>query len=383
MVLLRPLIFFPVVGAGLVYAAFFLMAGPRIMESNLLDLFKSNTQASPFSVLLSGVGQSAQNVQLMLKSAGSYLLLAAWFMCAGYAAQRVGHLKLLVWRRLLYGVVALLAGIGTILFLKSFYHFELQYRSLPLIYLTVGVLSILAYARSGRKVAELKLLALSLLSFLVVLRIILQVHAWHYGFYILVPGFIVYHVFFFRILPDLMRSKHAAVALYTGFTLVFLVLMADHFQFSRAMYQQRTLPVPSPRGEIRVFAAPNGQGVKALIEFFSEKTPPGTTLAVFPEGLMINFLSRRQNPLYYYSFLPQDMVRARVEQVMVDDMILKKPDYIVVLQRPVAEYGSRGFGVDYARQVLAYIEANYLPVAHTGPLPFASDNFSAVIFKRH
>jgi hypothetical protein len=75
------------------------------------------------------------------------------------------------------------------------------------------------------------------------------------------------------------------------------------------------------------------------------------------------------------------MVRPRVEQSMVDDVAFKRPDYIVILQRDVQEYGSRGFGVDYGKKILAYIEKNYLPVPHTGPLPFAPDNFSAVIFK--
>ena len=77
----------------------------------------------------------------------------------------------------------------------------------------------------------------------------------------------------------------------------------------------------------------------------------------------------------------QDMVRASVEQAMVDDLAVKKPDYVVVLQRSVAEYGSRGFGVDYAHKIMAHIEAHYTPFAQYGPLPFAPDNFSAVIFK--
>ena len=163
--------------------------------------------------------------------------------------------------------------------------------------------------------------------------------------------------------------------------LVLLVLMLRHVQVSAAMYQHRTLHVPSPRGEIVVLAGPQGEGVRALIDFFRDRTPPDATLAVFPEGLMINFLAEREAPLYYYTFLPQDMVRASVEQAMVDDLAVKRPDYVVVLQRSVAEYGSRGFGVDYAHKIMAHIEAHYTPFAQYGPLPFAPDNFSAVIFK--
>jgi len=141
--------------------------------------------------------------------------------------------------------------------------------------------------------------------------------------------------------------------------------------------------VSSSRGDIAVFPGPRGSGVKELVDFFRKNTPKDATVAIFPEGLMINFLADREAPLYYYTFLPQDMVRESVEQTMVDDMALKKPDYVVVLQRSVAEYGSRGFGVDYARKILGYIDQKYTFFARYGPLPFAPDNFSAVIFKRN
>jgi len=257
----------------------------------------------------------------------------------------------------------------------------LQYRSIPVIYLLVGAVSLVAYVRQGRKVGELKLFVLALFSFLVVMRIMLQVHAWHYGFYILVPGLVVYHAFFFRILPRLVRSKAVTAAFYAGFTLVFVVLMADHFQVSKAWYERRTLPVPSPRGDIRVFPGHQGAGMRGLVDFFLHQTPGNATVAVFPEGMMLNFLAERESPLYYYSFLPQDIARAGVEQSVVDDMRLKKPDYVVVVQRSVAEYGSRGFGVDYGLKILGYIDAHYTLFAQRGPLPFASDNFTALIFK--
>ena len=213
------------------------------------------------------------------------------------------------------------------------------------------------------------------------MRIILQVHAWHYGFYILVPGFIIYHVFFFRTLPQLMHNRFITAAFYIGFTLVLLVLMADHFQYSKAFYKQRTLRVPSPRGEIGVFPTFQGEGVRELVDFFLKQTPKDTTVAVFPEGLMINFLAERDNPLYYYTFLPQDIVRESVEQAMVDDIVLKKPGYIVIVQRSVEEYGSAGFGIDYGKKILACIDKNYAPLANIGPLPFTPDTFSALIFK--
>ena len=379
--LFRPLVLYPLAGSFLVYGIFFVMAGPHILESNLFDILKSNTQASPFATMLSGANASAQNLALMLKAAVFYLFLALGLAGAGYAAGWASRCKGAFARWSLYTGISVVALAGAVVFLKTVYSFELQYRSLPIMYVIVGLLSLAAYVRSGRKPGELKLFILSLFSLCVVMRIIMNVHAWHYGFYILVPGLIVYYIFFFRILPQLTHHKFMTVAFYLGFTLVLVILMVDHFQISRAYYQHRTQPVPSLRGEMSVVPGPQAEGVRQLVDFLRTKTAKDATVAVFPEGVTLNFLAERDNPLYYYSFLPPDMVRAHVEQSMVDDVAFKRPDYIVILQRDVQEYGSRGFGVDYGKKILAYIEKNYVPAAHTGPLPFAPDNFSAVIFR--
>jgi len=378
---LWPLVLFPVAGSLFIYGIFFVVAGPRIWESNLFDLLKSNTQASDFVGLLSGAQALIENLSVMLESAFFYLLFVVWFGLAGYGAMQAERLRRAVQWRLAVTAITLMALAGAVVVLKTVYFFGWQYRSIPFIYLIVGALSSAAYLRQGRKAGDLKLFVLSLFSFLVVVRIIFFIYPSSYGFYLLVPGFIIYHVFFFRILPQLVRNKLVAAAFYVGFTLVLFLLMADYFQCSRSFYQHRTLRVPSPRGELFVSADPRGAGARALVEFLLNQTPKDATVAIFPEGLMINFLAGRENPLYYYSFLPQDMVRESVEQAMIDDMVLKKPDYVIVLQRPVEEYGSRGFGVDYAKKLIGHIDKNYTPLAQYGPLPFAPDNFSAVIFK--
>jgi hypothetical protein len=379
--LFRKLVLFPVAASLLVYGLFFVAAGPRILESNLFDVLRSNTHASPFAAALSGINAPGENISLMLKSALFYLLFAGWFALAGYGMMLAARLQQALTRRLILALIVGAALSLTAVVLKTFYHFEWQYRSIPFIYAIAAALSAAAYFRLGRKAVDLKLFVLSLFSFLVVMRIIFFVYASHYGFYILVPGFIVHHVFFFRILPQLISNKFVTFAFYGGFTLVFVVLMGSHFQLSRALYEQRTLPVPSLRGELMMLPTPQGTGARALVDFLRDKTPRNATVAIFPEGLMINFLAGRENPLYYYTFLPQDMVRESVEQSMVDDMALKKPDYVIVLQRPVEEYGSRGFGVDYGKKIIGHIEKNYAPLVQYGPLPFAPDNFSAVIFK--
>ncbi len=381
--LFTPLVFIPFIFAFIVEASFFMLSWARISQSNLFDLLQSNTHAtSPFTSLLSGGFASVRNLGLMALSAFFYCVLAGWFWLGGYMASRAKGVLQGPFRQVVFGLLAVIFGGAAFLFTRTLFNFEMQYRSIPVVYVLAGATALAGYVRSGRSIKDLQLFVLSLFSFLVVIRILLHVHAWHYGFYILVPGIIVCHAFFFRKLPGFLKDRITAVAVSLGFGFVFMVFMLDHAAFSRNMYKARTLKVAALRGELGTFNDPRGAGVAALVKFLEEKTDKNATVAVFPEGLTVNFLSARRNPLYYYSYLPVDMVSPRVEDQMIADMELKTPDHVIILQRDVAEYGSLGFGVDYAQRLVAYIEKNYALENQHGPLPFTADSFSAVILKR-
>jgi hypothetical protein len=57
-------------------------------------------------------------------------------------------------------------------------------------------------------------------------------------------------------------------------------------------------------------------------------------------------------------------------------------DYVVLVQRPLEEYGRRFFGVDYGRKIGIYIGRNYSLEKVFGPFPYTTDDFGIALFKR-
>jgi hypothetical protein len=82
------------------------------------------------------------------------------------------------------------------------------------------------------------------------------------------------------------------------------------------------------------------------------------TLVVFPEGQVLNFLSERPNPLRQKLYIP-GYLQASNESRLLDDLRRARPGAIVLWPRPTGEYGAAEFGIDYGRDVLAWIERNY------------------------
>ena len=54
--------------------------------------------------------------------------------------------------------------------------------------------------------------------------------------------------------------------------------------------------------------SPCGPAVAQLLHFIQSALPPDATLAVLPEGVMINYLTRRPNPTPFSNFKPPELI---------------------------------------------------------------------------
>ena len=334
---LTPCVILPLAAATAVYAAFAMASAGRLGDSNLWDLLKSNTSASsPFAAWLAGMNAPQANLRLMLETTFFYSLLVLWISSGAWLADKLEIPSLRSVRVCRYAVIVLIAG-GIFYYLEHVLGFADQYRPLPVICLLTIFLG-----------KDLRLATLSFFALLLGSRMILNMHPWHYGFFILAPGLIVYHAFFFRIIPDVIKNQKPALR---GLFLVMLGIFLTHYMLvSRSFYAGRLLPVASATGTLHMLDTAGERACAQLITFLKEHTADKATLVVLPEGLTINFLAGRDNPLYYYSYLPQDLARDSVNDAIVRELEERNVDYIVLLNRPLEEYGNHAFGQDYAQQ---------------------------------
>lgn len=166
----------------------------------------------------------------------------------------------------------------------------------------------------------------------------------------------------------------------------FVIAMAVwHAGASARVYSTMTLRVTGARtGDVVVGfdprVRPEGQAVGMVIAELERIAAPDDTVAVLPEGTMVNYLARRENPTGYLSFLPGAALIN--ESRVVDAFIADPPDFIILAHRDTSGYGPRFFGRDYGRDLFGFVYRNYEPVYRAGATPLRTDEFGMMILRR-
>jgi len=70
------------------------------------------------------------------------------------------------------------------------------------------------------------------------------------------------------------------------------------------------------------------------------------------------------------------------ENNLLDKIKTAKIDYIVIMTRDTSESGATAFGVDYAKKIQKWVDANYVIIKQFGAKPFTSDTAGAIILKK-
>jgi len=127
---------------------------------------------------------------------------------------------------------------------------------------------------------------------------------------------------------------------------------------------------------------PTGAALASAAAWIETHTAPTNTLAVLPEGVMLNYLTRRDNPTPYVVFAFE--VWAFGEQTMLAAYEKNPPDYIVLVRRDSSEYGVPYFGLQkgYGLDVMQWVRRNYEPVQLIGGEPLQGGAFGIKILKR-
>jgi hypothetical protein len=126
---------------------------------------------------------------------------------------------------------------------------------------------------------------------------------------------------------------------------------------------------------------PTGVGMSSAAAWIETNIAPANTLAVLPEGVMLNYLTRRDNPTPYAVFAFE--VWAFGEQTMLAAYEKSPPDYILLVQRDSSEYGVPYFGLQkgYGFDVMQWVRRNYKPVYLIGNEPLQSGAFGVKILE--
>jgi len=259
---------------------------------------------------------------------------------------------------------------------------------LPLVVFLYGVYIIVKLRKSGLTDVSLKKnlvsLSLSIFSLVLLIRLLFNVRIVHYGFFLVLPGFLVLVIILFHELPALMK-KISGDARYGMIPVIVLVLFTLYSYLSHSFIQYNLIEYPIRNGHevIKTFDVQYsdiGKIIQQTIDKIKAVVEPDETLTVFPEGLMFNYLTRRKSASPYTAFLPTFF--AVFGDTILESLQERPPDFVLLVERSTQEYGYIYFGMDYATEVLQWIKENYIEISRIGKKPFSGEGFGIIIMKK-
>lgn len=213
------------------------------------------------------------------------------------------------------------------------------------------------------------------------LKILLYARLVHYGFVLAMPGTLICVIALTHGIPRWLARRGACGAVFTAGALgLIAALIVDRLQAMDAIYQRKTLQVA--RGRDAFWADYRGFYVQQALARIAREVKPGQTLVVMPEGVMINYLSRRQNPTPFFSFNPFDLLIFG-ENRMLASLQAHPPDFVIFEHADMSDLGHQYFGRDYARAMFRWIGTNYTSQEVLGAKPFQGDRYGLEILRRN
>lgn len=262
-------------------------------------------------------------------------------------------------------------------------------RALPLISLSaVVVFAAMFIARRNDRAAAVAFVPLvmwSTFSFVLLGKMMLNARIYHYGFYLAMPATLVLAVVLVWLVPRWLHNGGGRGAIFrTVATLLLAAGIAVYFGISQRFYRMKTLEIGSSGDAIFAFDPATDWRGKALIDALRalEATPRDATVAVFPEGVMINYLSRRENPTPYISLMVPEVLTFG-ESVIQRTFEMAPPDYILLVHKDTTEYGVPYFGSDprNGQAIMDWIGRRYTTVEVIGRTPLREGGYGIAILK--
>ena len=335
-------------------------------------------------ILVSGVSNPSNNLVFILKSfflqiAGVSLL----YLVSGGLSLVIKKSKVKVSNVLVCLLLGVISFTAVSHLLKFMPYFE-QYKLMPLVLIS-GMAVCFFRLFFGKNVDYRRCFShiiLFSISFILILRRVLNANPNHYGFFLLPLGLICYYIFFVELYPTLALNRFIKMdskvksRYFFSLSIFFALLIFPFIRQNYTMYERKAFTVSTNRGKISSFANLRSKRFWETVLYLVKNTPKDSTVFVIPQGVGINFFSGRNNPTRVYR------PHACREDILIQLLAEHRIDYIVILKRIFYEYGGVRFGIDCHRKAHAWIRDNYQLVKQFGPYPFTSDEFGVAIFKR-
>jgi hypothetical protein len=237
-----------------------------------------------------------------------------------------------------------------------------------------AVLAVRGRRRAGGPPADpaiVPMLLLAVFGLGLILKIALNVHLFHYGFYLAMPAALALAAACVYWTPLALRARGSPGVVFRALAVAVLLAAAlFHVRWSRAIFSLKDLQVGRGGDAVVTFGESvqeAGSVTADALQWIEARTPEGSTLAALPEGIMLNYMARRRTTSPYVNFTMGEVLRFG-EEGLLASLQRSPPDYIALVHRKTGEFGVGRFGSDerYGLRTVAWIESRYDGVARFG-----------------
>jgi hypothetical protein len=195
----------------------------------------------------------------------------------------------------------------------------------------------------------------------------------HYGFVLALPALLNAVVVLLYWLPERVGPAGARAIRATTLALLAVMLTAVMWLTS-ANFGRKTIPVG--RGADAFLADRRGIEINAVLAALARTK--ADTLAVLPEGAMLNYLARIPSPVPYVNFMPPELIIFG-EQAMARALAARPPRLVILAHKDTTEFGYPRFGRDYGQRLAGWISSHYRRVERFGSEPLVGETFGILL----
>lgn len=321
--------------------------------------------SSKFYMAVTGMDNLAVNIIGMVTAASWYLLL--------FVPLLIDYLLRKSQFALRYGRIAAFVVTGALMvYFAGAIPWDLLFWPLPVftgataLYFGVRLL----FSREDESAGSLALFVFSVFSCLMLLKILFVTRVYGYGFVLAMPATLLVFYTLLSWIPARLKRSWGNSGIFRYSVLAAIVVMLSVYSFrSYRLYEKQDYAVGKGGDTLVASGFSGGKGVEILLEQIERVMAPEDDFIMLPEGTLVNYLSRRKNPVKYTSFLPSDMT-IYGEGTILAAIMEARPDFIILISRDTIEYGAHYLGQDYGHEIFSFITAGYEDVVRIGNMGF-------------
>jgi hypothetical protein len=224
-------------------------------------------------------------------------------------------------------------------------------------------------------------LAFSIFALVFLIKIFFNAALFHYGFALAMPATLLMISLIVCWIPQYASTRGADLRVGTAVGMSFVFVMLFNYLFAMSLVlANEQYRIGS--GANSFVADDRAFAVQAALQLIETTMPRKATLAVVPEGAIINVLSGRMNPTPHNVLMPVEL-RILGERRVAEDFQDHPPDFVLLCHKDTTEYGAPLFGRDYGRDLDAWLRQNYVEVGLIGNRPFQNPERFGMLLMRH